>query len=111
MQHLHRNGLVHRDLKTLNLLVDEDFNHQRFLRICDFGSSRCVDLEQYYQEYSHQQSTLSFASTAYTTFTNDIYSNIGSNTNQTERKPLFENGPILTPNSSKIPYGATNSKT
>ncbi len=49
MQHLHRNGLVHRDLKTLNLLVDEDINGNRFLRICDFGSSRSVDLDQYYQ--------------------------------------------------------------
>lgn len=46
MQHLHRNGLVHRDLKTLNLLVDEDLNRQRYLRICDFGSSRSVDLDR-----------------------------------------------------------------
>merc|ERR1712087_1058500 len=74
MQHLHRNGLVHRDLKTLNLLVDEDVRRMRFLRICDFGSSRSVDLEQYYEEFSsavndgHTDvlgSTLSFASTAY----------------------------------------------
>eukprot|EP01084_Bolivina_argentea_P031019 57438_1 len=74
MSHLHRNGLVHRDLKTLNLLVDDDLNGHLFLRICDFGSSRSVDLDQYYQEYSQQQSMLSFASTAYTTFTNDIMS-------------------------------------
>lgn len=113
MHHLHRNGLVHRDLKTLNLLVDEDLNGQRFLRICDFGSSRSVDLEQYYQEYSQQQSTLSFASTAYTTFTNDIGSNTFKSThignqNKNNDKPLLENGPILSPNSSKLPYGATN---
>jgi len=42
MQHLHHNHLVHRDLKTLNLLIDQDPHGHRFVRICDFGSSRCV---------------------------------------------------------------------
>eukprot|EP01084_Bolivina_argentea_P107077 191485_1 len=93
MQHLHRNGLVHRDLKTLNLLVDEDMYHRRYLRICDFGSSRSVDLDQYYQEYSQQQSTLSFASTAYTTFTNDV-----TNTKSAAAPPP---GAIMSPASTK----------
>ncbi|ETO30498.1 tyrosine-protein kinase [Reticulomyxa filosa] len=53
MRHLHRNGLVHRDLKTLNLLVDEDPYNERFVvKICDFGSSRAVNLQQYKKKTS-----------------------------------------------------------
>ena len=50
MNHLHRNGLVHRDLKTLNLLVDEDSFGNFVIRICDFGSSRSVDISEYYKK-------------------------------------------------------------
>ena len=34
--HIHENGIVHRDLKTENCLIDEDFN----LRIIDFGLAK-----------------------------------------------------------------------
>ncbi|CAL5224835.1 g7589 [Coccomyxa viridis] len=36
MQHLHAHSVLHRDLKSGNLLVDEDFN----VRVADFGLSR-----------------------------------------------------------------------
>ena len=48
MNHLHSNNLVHRDLKTLNLLVDED-PRGFVIKICDFGSSRSVDVDEYYE--------------------------------------------------------------
>ena len=34
--HIHENGIVHRDLKTENCLLDEDYN----LRIIDFGLAK-----------------------------------------------------------------------
>ncbi len=34
--HIHLNGIVHRDLKTENCLIDNDFN----LRIIDFGLAK-----------------------------------------------------------------------
>ena len=68
MAHLHRNGLVHRDLKTLNLLVDEDRHGHYVIRICDFGSSRCVDLDEYYNKYE----------TIYNSFNNESIHNNNS---------------------------------
>ena len=111
MHHLHRNGLVHRDLKTLNLLVDEDMNKQKYLRICDFGSSRSVDLDSYYQEYSQQHSVLSVASTAYSMFTSNEHTNTFTNNYAAKGSAgaLFENGPILSSTQSpKLLYGATS---
>lgn len=35
---IHRQNVVHRDLKTENLLLTEDLS----LKICDFGSSRTI---------------------------------------------------------------------
>eukprot|EP01133_Synstelium_polycarpum_P020364 gene20364-24433_t len=40
MAHLHQLGIIHRDLKSGNLLIDESWN----VRICDFGVSRVVDI-------------------------------------------------------------------
>lgn len=79
MNHLHRHGLVHRDLKTLNLLVDEDENGNYLIRICDFGSSRSVDLEEYYKEYQTQQQSIlsSFISSNMTATSNDIPTDAG----------------------------------
>lgn len=36
MQFLHSRNIIHRDLKTLNVLIDKDL----YIRICDFGFSR-----------------------------------------------------------------------
>jgi serine/threonine protein kinase len=42
MQYLHSQGIIHRDLKTLNVLLDA--NNEP--RLCDFGLARRVDSEQ-----------------------------------------------------------------
>jgi len=39
MAYLHQQGIVHRDLKSLNLMVTEDWG----LQVIDFGTSRIVD--------------------------------------------------------------------
>ena len=42
MQYLHSRNLIHRDLKSLNLLVNTRFE----IKICDFGLSRVIDKNQ-----------------------------------------------------------------
>ena len=42
MQYLHSCQLVHRDLKSLNILLDDDYH----IRICDFGFSRSIGGEE-----------------------------------------------------------------
>ncbi|EFA82433.1 filamin/ABP280 repeat-containing protein [Heterostelium album PN500] len=39
MEYLHSLGIIHRDLKSGNLLIDDDWN----VRVCDFGLCRIVD--------------------------------------------------------------------
>jgi serine/threonine protein kinase len=39
MNFLHSSGLIHRDLKSLNLLVSKNYQ----VKICDFGLSRVID--------------------------------------------------------------------
>lgn len=41
MGHLHAEGIVHRDLATRNLLLDENMN----VKITDFGMSRVLESE------------------------------------------------------------------
>eukprot|EP00029_Vermamoeba_vermiformis_P011454 TRINITY_DN6301_c0_g1_i1.p1 TRINITY_DN6301_c0_g1~~TRINITY_DN6301_c0_g1_i1.p1 ORF type:complete len:198 (-),score=52.91 TRINITY_DN6301_c0_g1_i1:20-613(-) len=42
MEYLHACNLIHRDLKSVNLLVDNDLN----IKVCDFGLSRLIDRER-----------------------------------------------------------------
>ena len=37
MRYLHKHGILHRDLKPQNILIDSNY----YPRICDFGLSRC----------------------------------------------------------------------
>jgi serine/threonine protein kinase len=94
MHHLHRHGLVHRDLKTLNLLVDENARGQYLIRICDFGSSRSVDLQEYYKEYTAQQSLLSSFISQSQTFISTKDISIGNN-NNTKSSEQISTGPAL----------------
>ncbi|KAM9998727.1 hypothetical protein ACTFIY_008379 [Dictyostelium cf. discoideum] len=43
MKHLHSIGVIHRDLKSLNVLITEDFS----AKVIDFGTSRNVDLAKH----------------------------------------------------------------
>ena len=40
MRHLHKQGVIHRDLKAANILLDENY----YPRICDFGIARFQDI-------------------------------------------------------------------
>ena len=46
MDHMHRNGIFHRDVKPENILITDDC-----LKLADFGSCRGVSSEQPYTEY------------------------------------------------------------
>ncbi|KAK3093503.1 hypothetical protein FSP39_016537 [Pinctada imbricata] len=46
VEHMHRNGIFHRDVKPENILIKEDL-----LKLADFGSCRSVYSKQPYTEY------------------------------------------------------------
>ena len=42
VKHMHKVGLIHRDLKSMNVIVDEDNNYS--VRIIDFGSAKMMSI-------------------------------------------------------------------
>ena len=57
IDYLHSAGYAHRDLKSENLLLDEDYN----LKICDFGFSGQAHGPDGPQLFSEQQGTVGYA--------------------------------------------------
>ncbi|KAM6448404.1 hormonally up-regulated neu tumor-associated kinase isoform 2-T2 [Liasis olivaceus] len=57
VEHLHRAGVVHRDLKIENLLLDEDNN----IKLIDFGLSNCASILGYTDPFSTQCGSPAYA--------------------------------------------------
>ncbi|XP_015197306.1 hormonally up-regulated neu tumor-associated kinase homolog A [Lepisosteus oculatus] len=57
VEHLHRAGVVHRDLKIENLLLDEDDN----IKLIDFGLSNCAWMLGYSDPFSTQCGSPAYA--------------------------------------------------
>ncbi|KAM6096736.1 hormonally up-regulated neu tumor-associated kinase isoform 2-T2 [Chlamydotis macqueenii] len=57
VEHLHRAGVVHRDLKIENLLLDEDNN----IKLIDFGLSNCAGILGYSDPFSTQCGSPAYA--------------------------------------------------
>ncbi|XP_043927349.1 hormonally up-regulated neu tumor-associated kinase [Protopterus annectens] len=57
VEHLHRFGVVHRDLKIENLLLDEDNN----IKLIDFGLSNCAGILGYSDPFSTQCGSPAYA--------------------------------------------------
>uniref|UniRef100_K7G6N6 non-specific serine/threonine protein kinase n=1 Tax=Pelodiscus sinensis TaxID=13735 RepID=K7G6N6_PELSI len=57
VEHLHRAGVVHRDLKIENLLLDEDNN----IKLIDFGLSNCAGIMGYSDPFSTQCGSPAYA--------------------------------------------------
>ncbi|XP_013005164.2 hormonally up-regulated neu tumor-associated kinase [Cavia porcellus] len=57
VEHLHRVGVVHRDLKIENLLLDEDNN----IKLIDFGLSNCAGILGYSDPFSTQCGSPAYA--------------------------------------------------
>ncbi|XP_075856606.1 hormonally up-regulated neu tumor-associated kinase [Microcebus murinus] len=57
VEHLHRAGVVHRDLKIENLLLDEDNN----IKLIDFGLSNCAGVLGYSDPFSTQCGSPAYA--------------------------------------------------
>ncbi|XP_015460826.3 hormonally up-regulated neu tumor-associated kinase homolog A [Astyanax mexicanus] len=57
VEHLHRAGVVHRDLKIENLLLDEEDN----IKLIDFGLSNCAGILGYSEPFSTQCGSPAYA--------------------------------------------------
>jgi len=49
MDHLHRHGIIHRDLATRNLLLEVKHSGEHLVKVCDFGLSRASEQMSYYK--------------------------------------------------------------
>ncbi|CAG2112157.1 unnamed protein product [Medioppia subpectinata] len=44
VEYLHKNHIIHRDLKPDNVLIDNNDRYNRYIKLCDFGLSKSVDV-------------------------------------------------------------------
>ncbi|CAM0958418.1 unnamed protein product [Alopecurus aequalis] len=74
LQYLHKNRMLHLDLKPANILIDNRMQP----KISDFGLSRCLDVEQTRVMTVHLSGTLGYMAPEYfggnISFASDIYS-------------------------------------
>lgn len=79
LHHLHSNAVIHRDVKSSNILMDENWE----ARLTDLGMSKSVDTSSYYTGKSHVSTPAvgtygyaepEYVATGHLTYQTDVYS-------------------------------------